>query len=202
MKNVVLQVKRALGLRDQLQAQQQPVDTCRVQPEARGAVMRLGRSGERLSESGIGLVRDLHGRRPRKITAGETRAAADGEHTADKQRTQHQRTPIPIIALAPPGATVRQQTKDNCAATTTTLGRAAMVAGRDRGRCHSVIRTPADASNGAAGLRNRLSTPGPLVTAVGAIPGAPTPVGSLRMPQVAYLLLNRLLIEAKTSSFP
>jgi hypothetical protein len=39
----------------------------------------------------------------------------------------------------------------------------------------NVIRTPANASNGAAGLWNRLSTPGPLVTAVGGIPGGADP---------------------------
>src|SRR5271167_1212948 len=62
-----------------------------------------------------------------------------------------------------------------------------------------VIRTPPNASNGAAGLKNRLLTPGPLVTPSRGTPGQPTPVGSLKMPQVAYWRLNRLLIEAKTS---
>ncbi len=38
-------------------------------------------------------------------------------------------------------------------------------------------RAPPNASNGAAGLKNRLSTPGPFVSPLGGIPGAPMPVG-------------------------
>jgi hypothetical protein len=58
---------------------------------------------------------------------------------------------------------------------------------------------PTNASNGAAGLRNRLSTPGPFVTPLGGIPGPLIPVGSLRMPHVAYLRFSRLLTEANIS---
>src|ERR1700677_1041754 len=67
-------------------------------------------------------------------------------------------------------------------------------------RHQNVRRTPPKASKGAAGLKNRLSTPGPFVTPSGGIPGPLIPVGSLKMPQVAYLVLNRLLIVAKISS--
>jgi hypothetical protein len=52
-------------------------------------------------------------------------------------------------------------------------------------RHQKLKRTPPNASKGAAGLKNRLSIPAPLVTPLGGIPGAPTPVGSLRIPQVA-----------------
>src|SRR6201996_8905930 len=57
-------------------------------------------------------------------------------------------------------------------------------------------RMPPNTSIGAPGLKNRLSTPGPLVTP-GGIPVALMPVGSLRMPQVAYLRSKRLLTVAK-----
>src|SRR5215469_13134275 len=71
---------------------------------------------------------------------------------------------------------------------------------RNQERLHySVKRTPANAWNGAAGLWKRLSTPGPLVTAPGGMPGAPTPVGSLKSPKLAYLRSSRLLIEANSS---
>ena len=66
-------------------------------------------------------------------------------------------------------------------------------------RHQNVRRTPPKASKGAAGLKNRLSTPGPLVTPSAGMPGAPMPVGSLKMPQVAYFRLSKLLIDAKTS---
>ena len=52
-------------------------------------------------------------------------------------------------------------------------------------QAHRMIRTPPNTSSGAAGLRNRLSTPGPFVTPPAGIPGAPIPAGSLRMPAVA-----------------
>jgi hypothetical protein len=45
--------------------------------------------------------------------------------------------------------------------------------------------TPPRNVRGAAGLWKRLFTPGPLVKLPAGIPGAPTPVGSLKMPYVA-----------------
>src|SRR5580692_2715584 len=65
---------------------------------------------------------------------------------------------------------------------------------------YRLIRMPPKISSGGAGLRNRLLTiEYSLVVAFGGIPAPPMPVGSLRMPQVAYCLSNRLLTEAKTS---